>query len=488
MSKEADLPPAEAFELALLAMKEGRWGYAAKLWHIMRSCYPQHPAPYIQGAVAYIRLEQLDSAAKLLEQARQHFPGSPSVWLVSVDFARKLTNQELEATYLREGIKQVPANIDILMRTAELAMRMGDMEAAVRYNLKAQAHANGRIEPLAQSAEIAARQERWEDSLAQWQEVIRMKPDHRNAYVQAAEINRQLGRPADAKKLMLAANLGAAAAPADQQDSLRSESFMPVTKSRKGVGHFLQMVTTKAWFNLKAESSRTRLNYAWVVLEPLLHLTIYYFVFGRLLGGGIENYGIFLLCGLVPWMWFAKSIATSSSSVMGGQGLMMQSSIPPAFFPMVSVVQSTVKQLPALLVLLLVGALSSSASISWGYAFLPLLILLQFLLTMALSMLVAAIIPFARDLANLVGTGLTLLMFISGVIYDYRSLPSSIQSFIQLNPMTVLIADYRRIVMDGGAPSIDGLIYVTGVVAVVLLFDALIYRHWRYAFPRVGME
>ena len=103
-------------------------------------------------------------------------------------------------------------------------------------------------------------------------------------------------------------------------------------------------------------------------------------------------------------------------------------------------------------------------------------------------MLLAAIIPFLRDLANLIGTGLTLLMFLSGVIYDYRSMPGSIAQWLQYNPLAQMISAYREVILEGKAPDLTSLGYVTLATAAVLMTNYLIYTRQRCNFVRQGMQ
>jgi lipopolysaccharide transport system permease protein len=187
-------------------------------------------------------------------------------------------------------------------------------------------------------------------------------------------------------------------------------------------------------------------------------------------------------------MWFAKAISTSATSIIGGQSLMLTTNIAPAFFPLVSVVQATLKQLPALLCLLALGLATDIKTLSWNLLWLPLIIVLQLLLTISLALLIAAIIPFLRDLANLVGTGLMLLMFLSGVIYDYRAMPGTIGQWLEYNPMAVMISTYRRVILDGNAPDMSGLGFIAIVTTTLLTCGVIFYRLQHRKFVRQGLR
>ena len=77
----------------------------------------------------------------------------------------------------------------------------------------------------------------------------------------------------------------------------------------------------KLQFNLKAEASQNYLNYVWWLLEPALHVTVFYFIFDVLLRRGGEGFVVFLLCGQIPFLWFSRSVSNASNSIMNGRGL-----------------------------------------------------------------------------------------------------------------------------------------------------------------------
>lgn len=465
-------------------MREGRWADAAALWQVFREQYKGHPAPWLQGATSYMRQGQYTQADQLLAHARTHFAQHASTWLLSAESARLQGSAAHEELYLIKGREALGNHWELFSHSATFELRFGRIQQAEALNAKARELTTERIEPWVQFAEIAEKQGDWEQAKQRWQAVIDQRPDFTRGYKQIANAYKQLGCPVEARRYRLASQYGPDLL---QVPVLVAHTDAAPKKDKSRLKHFLQLVNTKAVLNLKSESSRTHLNYAWVILEPLLHLIIYYVLFGRLLNAGVENYGLFLLSGLVPWMWFNKAVSTSATSIIGGQGLMVNSNVRPEFFPLVSIVQSTYKQLPALLLLLILGLLTDEKSMSWGLLYLPLIIAVQFLLTVSLGMLVAAIIPFARDLANLIGTGMTLLMFISGVIYNYQALPGSIGQWLQYNPLTQLIAAYRDIILQGNTPDIWGLGYVLVFAAGIGLLNTLIYSKQRRNFVRRGM-
>jgi len=248
-----------------------------------------------------------------------------------------------------------------------------------------------------------------------------------------------------------------------------------------------EFIWTKAIFNLRAEVQRNYLSYGWWIIEPLLYMIVYYLVFGILLSRGGEDFIIFLLTGLIPWMWFSKSVTNSSNSILAGQNLMLQIGLPTIFFPLIALLQVTIKQLPVFLILIIfIWSYGFSPGMHW-WGLIP-TIIVQVMLTITIASAIAAIIPFIRDLSYLVPTGLTLLMFLSGIFYDYRSIAAEWQEIFLLNPIAFLLKCYRDIFISATSPDFIMLTYwgIAGAVGCVLVFIS--YQRLRYVYPKIIME
>jgi len=251
---------------------------------------------------------------------------------------------------------------------------------------------------------------------------------------------------------------------------------------------FWQLVVIKVRFNLRSEASQSYLSYAWWVFEPLMQMTVYYIVFDIFLHRGREDFVAFLLCGIIPWLWFSRSVGNSSRSIVQGQGLIGQTYLPKPFFPLVIIGQDLVKQ--QVVFLLLFGFLlyyGYTPSFQWLWL-IP-IVITQLLLIIAASLLVSFIVPFARDLQYLINAGLMMMMFGSGIFYSYESvlLPEHREIFL-MNPMANLIVNYRGILMDGAEPRIGALMIISSVsLAVIFLMSKAMKRH-NNTLTRLALE
>lgn len=248
--------------------------------------------------------------------------------------------------------------------------------------------------------------------------------------------------------------------------------------------NYWQLLFFKVRVNLQAEAAQNYLSYLWWIFEPVLNMLVFYLVFGVLLQRGTENFVAFLLTGLIPWLWFNKSITNSMLSIVGGRGLFTQVHLPKIILPSIVLLQDTVKQ-SIVFLMLLIFLLVYGITPALPWLALPVLLVIQFTITVACAFMAAAIVPFVMDIRFLISAGLQLMMFGSGVFYSIEMIPEQYHSLFFLNPMATLIHGYRRILLDGQWPEWPhlGAIFIMSIVAVLLM--AHIFKKLDHVYPRV---
>ena len=260
------------------------------------------------------------------------------------------------------------------------------------------------------------------------------------------------------------------------------------TQALHEIFRFWQLVIIKVRFNLRSEASQSYLSYAWWIFEPLMQMGVYYIVFDIFLHRGGENFVAFLLCGIIPWLWFSRSVSNSSRSIVQGQGLISQTYLPKPFFPLVVVGQDLVKQQVVFLLLFsFLLYFGYRPSLEWLWL-IP-IVITQLLLIIAVSFLVSFVVPFARDLQYLINAGLMMMMFGSGIFYSYESvlIPEHREIFL-MNPMANLIVSYRSVLMDGTEPMIGALVVIGLVSLAVVFLMSQAMKHHNNTLTRLALE
>jgi lipopolysaccharide transport system permease protein len=475
--EQPDTVKEDAFKWARSAMGSGDWRTAADRWLVLRSAFPDNPQTYFQATLCLMHDKQLGEAKDALDCATAKFSRNPTPILLGARLAVALGDNERANNTLLEVQRDRPSDPATWLTSAECYEDMGEIDAAAAAYIKMQQCDSEARPPYVKRAQLFMRAEMWGQALDAWKVVRNLFPDFPAGWIQASQAAKKYGDVKEARRLALAFQHQGIE---DEESSLISEAPLE-NNFNKSIS--LRLIWTSAVLDLRAEVSRHVLSYAWWVIEPALHMAVYYMVFGMLLNRGGENYPVFLLAGLVPWTWFSKSVLSSSNSLLQNQNLILEVGVHPFVFPATSILKASLKQLPVFLLLFIfIAILGIAPNAAW--LFLPLIILAQVAITIAFSSLIAAVIPFVRDLSYLVATGMMFMMFMSGIFFDVKNIAPEWQDAFLMNPMAFLIVSYREILLEGQTPDISHLAWLLMGGLSASVCAVAIFHKLRYVFPK----
>jgi len=234
---------------------------------------------------------------------------------------------------------------------------------------------------------------------------------------------------------------------------------------------FRSLLFTLVSRELKARYRGSALGYFWSLVNPLLLLLVYTFVFGFILRArfeGTEPYGLFLMVGLFPWVWVSTSLLEGAQSLISNSGLIRKAVFPAMILPMVSVLSNMVHfvlALPILAVALAVGRWMGYPVSGVGVFALPAVIFLQLLAVGGATAGLSALNAHFKDVRDIVANVLTLLFYLTPVIYplafvaQYPKLEWGIR---WLNPFTPFTLAYQAVLFAGELPSLTTWLMMLG--------------------------
>jgi len=242
--------------------------------------------------------------------------------------------------------------------------------------------------------------------------------------------------------------------------------------------------------DVEARYRGTVLGLVWAVLYPLMMLAIYAFVFGGVFGarwasgGSMKDFVLMLYCGLIVHGVFSETLTRSPTAVLSNPSYVKKVVFPLEILPMshlASALFNAVVGLGLLCVFLLVhnGAISVTAL----YA--PIVLLPLLVLTAGLAWMVAAIGVFFRDIGQMMGVAMSVLLFLSPVFYPVSSTPAIARQFIYLNPLTLPIEELRAVMILGNPPDWLHWAIYSLVAAAVAVTGLWVFQKSRPAFADV---
>ncbi|MBD3307977.1 ABC transporter permease [candidate division KSB3 bacterium] len=232
---------------------------------------------------------------------------------------------------------------------------------------------------------------------------------------------------------------------------------------------------------LKARYRGSLLGFLWSFLNPLLLMSVYALVFAVYLRFGMESYVVFLISGLLPWLWFSSSLLGASGAILSGGNLIKKILFPAEVLPLVVVLSNGVNFLLSLPILLLFVFLFKT-SLGVSIVTLPVVIAIQMVFTVGLSFLFSALCVHYRDIQHVLGNFLTLWFFVTPIIYPLSNIPEKFQFTVSLNPVAPLIFAYQDIFYYGRFPNFSQLFMVAVMAIVVYTMGSAVFEKYRGTF------
>lgn len=246
--------------------------------------------------------------------------------------------------------------------------------------------------------------------------------------------------------------------------------------------------------DLKVRYKNSVLGVLWSLMNPLLMMIVFTVVFTVMAPVGSsasENFPVFVLCGLLPWNFFAASVIGSTASIVSSAALVKKVYFPREVLPLATVLAEMVNFMIALIVLFGMIFLFGVPLTVW-IVYLPFVILIQLLFTLGISFFLAAINVFYRDTKQIIDVLMLAWFFMTPIFYPIDILPRSYDLFgfsldvwrlvPILNPMASLIATYRVILYSGAPPALDFLARTTVTALVIFVAGWWFFNRCSWSF------
>ena len=216
---------------------------------------------------------------------------------------------------------------------------------------------------------------------------------------------------------------------------------------RSALSRYRQALWLLTVRDLRVRYSTSALGYLWSILDPLVMAGIYWFVFTQVFGRegriGEEPYIVFLLCALLPWMWFNGAVSDATRAYLREAKLIRSTKIPRTIW-VARLVLSKGIEFVASIPVLAVFAIATGAVLHWQAVYFVLGILMQAVLTLGVGLIVAPLVVFFRDLERATKLALRFLFYASPIIYGITDLkPLGLDLIAAFNPLAGIFSLYR---------------------------------------------
>jgi ABC-type polysaccharide/polyol phosphate export permease len=245
-----------------------------------------------------------------------------------------------------------------------------------------------------------------------------------------------------------------------------------------GWTHVLGVLTRNEF---RARYRSQALGILWSLLNPLVQMTLLSVIFSHVgaFKQEIPNYPVYLLIGVVLWQWFATATDKATQSFITHTDIVKRTVFPRQLLPLATALSYGINfTLESSLVLLLALVWPSAFHLSPALLLVPLIVALFVALICGIVLMTSVLHVIYRDVAFIVSTGLTLLYWLTPIIYPKGFVPEPYQTLQRFNPVAAILIALRGCILEGVYPSAltwAGMVLPTALIVLVGYF---VFRHY----------
>ena len=205
-------------------------------------------------------------------------------------------------------------------------------------------------------------------------------------------------------------------------------------------------------YDIKSKYAGSFLGYLWIILYPLLFLSVYAIVYLFIFKVKLQmltsyEYILLIFSGLIPFLSFAEAINRGVHSIVSNANLVKNTLFPIETIALQIVLSSQIIQIVGFMVLLII--LTFINKIYTTLILLPFVWFLQIMFTVGIVWIISAVNVFFKDLGNVINLLTIILMLISPIAYTEDMLSENLRKLLLLNPLYYLMVLYHKIFIFG---------------------------------------
>lgn len=243
----------------------------------------------------------------------------------------------------------------------------------------------------------------------------------------------------------------------------------------KELWEYREMILSLVKRDLKSRYKGSVLGFFWMFLNPLLQLGVYTIVFSTIMRMGIDKFYLFLFVALVPWLFFSTCLSAGPGVIFSQQDMVKKIYFPREVLPLSFTLSQFVNMLLSFIVIFVVVFISGVKINVTALLYLPLIMIIEFIMALGITYLVSALNVYFRDLEHIMSIVSMAWMYLTPIMYPIEMIPEQYVKLFYLNPMTSVIIAYRDILYYGKVPQVETLTQAMIMGIGILLIGQIIF-------------
>ncbi|MBQ3735776.1 MAG: ABC transporter permease [Candidatus Methanomethylophilaceae archaeon] len=238
--------------------------------------------------------------------------------------------------------------------------------------------------------------------------------------------------------------------------------------------------------DLRGRYKGSLLGFLWNFITPFMQMAVYILVFSTIFRVGIEDYAIYLIVGLTPWILFSDSMTEGSGVMVANCELLKKIYFPRAVLPMALLLSKTVNFIIMLGIVLIIAVALGHPLNAEALLFIPVALLLLMCFILGLLLFLSSLNVFLRDIQYITTVVMLVLVWLTPIMYLWDSFDNGLLTFIlDINPLSYFVELFHQILYWGEIPDLYYLGICTLAAFVSLGVGAFVFNKLQYKFAEV---
>lgn len=250
------------------------------------------------------------------------------------------------------------------------------------------------------------------------------------------------------------------------------KKYMTYVKNFKKYFYLLTILVKR---DIKKKYKGSFLGILWSLLNPLLNMIVLTIIFSTLFNNTVKNFPVYLLSGRLLFEFFNSSTTTSMKSIITSANLINKVYIPKYIITVSKIISNFIFFAISLIDLIII-MIVTRADVTINIIYAPIYLLLLFIFTCGISLILATITVFFRDVEYLYGVCTTALMYASAIFYPPEIIPDNYQLILILNPMYYFIKGFRNVVYYGLPIELNNLLICFFIAFISIIVGIIVFE------------
>lgn len=249
----------------------------------------------------------------------------------------------------------------------------------------------------------------------------------------------------------------------------------------KNLYNYRELLKSNIKKEIRGKYKGSFLGVLWSFVNPLLMVLVYAIVFPFILKDGPDNYLLFIIVGILPWTFFTTCISQGTYTIIANEGIIKKVYFPREILP-ISIVTSGLINFSISCIIIFVFLIITGVGFSPYVLFLPLIAIIQYILTLGIILITSAINVYIRDAEYIINFFVSMLFYATPILYSADLFPAKFKWIFNLNPMGILINSYRDSLYYQVLPDLKSLFLVLIGSLLLLVIGIKVFRKLEKGF------